>query len=184
MDWIVHGILQARILEWVAIPFSRGSSQPRGQTRVSYIAGRFFTSWAHKGSPRILEWVAYPFSSRSSQPRNRTRVSCIADRFFTNWTFQGGGGGFTIIFRLFISNIWFERLHTSSGAGTRRWSFKKPFGMCGQFLSCLHLELIMQCCVYLQCICIFSTWTIQIRLPCFFGGEALAPRKALLALPW
>ena len=37
----VHGILQARILEWVATPFSRGSSQPRGQPRVSYISGRF-----------------------------------------------------------------------------------------------------------------------------------------------
>jgi len=38
----VHGILQARIPEWVSIPFFRGSSQPRGQTRVLYIAGRFF----------------------------------------------------------------------------------------------------------------------------------------------
>ena len=38
-----HGILQARILEWVAIPFSRGSSQPRHQTQVSNIASRFFT---------------------------------------------------------------------------------------------------------------------------------------------
>ena len=37
MDHIVHGILQARILEWVAVPFSRGSSQPRGRTQVSYI---------------------------------------------------------------------------------------------------------------------------------------------------
>ena len=42
----VHGILQARILEWVAISFSRGSSRPRYQTRVSCIAGRFFTIWA------------------------------------------------------------------------------------------------------------------------------------------
>ena len=40
----VHGILQARILEWVAFPFSRGSSQPRNQTQVSCIAGRFFTN--------------------------------------------------------------------------------------------------------------------------------------------
>ena len=44
MDYTVHGIFQARILEWVAIPFSRGSSQPRVQTQVSYIAGGFFTS--------------------------------------------------------------------------------------------------------------------------------------------
>ena len=44
--YTVNGILQARILEWVAIPFSRGSSQPRDWTQVSHIAGRFFTSWA------------------------------------------------------------------------------------------------------------------------------------------
>ena len=46
MDYTAHEILQARILEWVAIPFSRGSSQPRDQTQVSRIAGGFFTSWA------------------------------------------------------------------------------------------------------------------------------------------
>ena len=46
MDYTIHGILQARILEWVAFPFSRGSSQPRGQIQVSLIAGRFFISWA------------------------------------------------------------------------------------------------------------------------------------------
>ena len=47
-DSSVHGILQARILEWVAVPFSRGSSQSRDQTQVSHIAGRFFTIWATK----------------------------------------------------------------------------------------------------------------------------------------
>ena len=46
LDYTVHGILQARILEWVAFPFSRGSSQPRDRTQVSHIAGRFFTSRA------------------------------------------------------------------------------------------------------------------------------------------
>ena len=50
----VHGILQARILEWVAIPFSRGSSQCRNQTLVSFIAGRFFTILSHEGSPLSL----------------------------------------------------------------------------------------------------------------------------------
>ena len=44
--WTVHGILQARILEWVAFPFSREFSQPRDWTQVSHIAGKFFTSWA------------------------------------------------------------------------------------------------------------------------------------------
>ena len=42
----VHGILQGRTLEWVAIPFSRGSSQPRDWIPISCIAGRFFTVWA------------------------------------------------------------------------------------------------------------------------------------------
>ena len=42
----VHGILQVRILEWVAIPFPRRSSQPRDQTQVSWNAGGFFTIWA------------------------------------------------------------------------------------------------------------------------------------------
>ena len=50
MDYIVHGILQARILVWVAFPFSRGSSQPRDQTQVFYNAGRFFTSRATRES--------------------------------------------------------------------------------------------------------------------------------------
>ena len=44
MDYTVHGILQVRILEWVAFPFSRGSSQARDRTQVSHIAGGFFTS--------------------------------------------------------------------------------------------------------------------------------------------
>jgi len=46
MDCRVHGNLQVRILEWVAFPFSRGSSQPRDRTQVSHIAERFFTRWA------------------------------------------------------------------------------------------------------------------------------------------
>ena len=46
MGYIAHGILQARILEWIAFPFSRGSSQPRDRTQVSHTAGGFLTSWA------------------------------------------------------------------------------------------------------------------------------------------
>ena len=47
----VHGILQTRILEWIAIPFSRGSSRPRDWTQVSFIVGRFFTIWATREAP-------------------------------------------------------------------------------------------------------------------------------------
>ena len=79
------GILQDRILEWVAIPFSKGSSQLRNRTQVSCIAGEFFYSLSQQGSPRILAWVTYPFARGSSWSRNQTRVSCIAGGFFTSW---------------------------------------------------------------------------------------------------
>ena len=72
----VHGILQARILEWVAIPFSRGSSQPRDWTQVSCLAGRFFTSWATREAQGY--WRGWPIPSW-------TGVSCIAGGFFTDW---------------------------------------------------------------------------------------------------
>ena len=104
----VHGILQARIPEWVAIPFSRGSSWPRDQTRAFCIASHqgslfmikvkvkslshvrlFVTPWtvAYQAPPsmgfsRQECWSGLPFPSPRkvppSQPRNRTRVSCIA----------------------------------------------------------------------------------------------------------
>ena len=48
----VHGILQARILEWVVIPFFRGSSCPKNWTRVSFIAGKFVIVWAITCSQR------------------------------------------------------------------------------------------------------------------------------------
>ena len=51
----VHGILQARILEWVAISFSRGSSQVRDWTQVSCLAGTFFTVWATKKANKWWE---------------------------------------------------------------------------------------------------------------------------------
>ena len=53
-EFSVLEILQARILEWVAIPFSRGSSRPRGGTQVSSIVGRFFTVLATREAHRAL----------------------------------------------------------------------------------------------------------------------------------
>ena len=111
----VLGILQARILEWVAIFSSRGSSWPRDSTRISCIAGRLFTIWATRESEsevaqscptvcdpmdcsllwdssihgifqaRVLEWVAISFCRGSSWPRDRTWVSRIVGRRFTIW---------------------------------------------------------------------------------------------------
>ena len=59
MDYRVHGILQARILEWVTFPFFRGSSQPRDQTRVPRIAGRFFISWDIREAPCLVYTCLY-----------------------------------------------------------------------------------------------------------------------------
>ena len=68
---VVHGILQARILEWVALPFSRGlgSSWLRNRTGVSCTAGGFFTSWATK-SPEVNH-------KRPEKIWNRDKTSCI-----------------------------------------------------------------------------------------------------------
>ena len=88
MVYTVYGILQARILERVAFPFSRGSSQPQGSNTGLLRCGPVLYQQSHKGSPRVLGWVAYPFSRGSSWPKNWTRVSCIAGRFFINWTIR------------------------------------------------------------------------------------------------
>ena len=79
MDYTVHGILRARILEWVALPFSRGSSQPRDRTQVSHIAGRFLPA-EPQGKPKNtglgrLSLLQQIFLTQES---NR--------EFFTNWT--------------------------------------------------------------------------------------------------
>ena len=58
----VQGIFQARVLEWIAISFSRGSSQPRDWTRVSHTAGRRFTIWASRGR-EFSPWIKQLFNS-------------------------------------------------------------------------------------------------------------------------
>ena len=65
----VHGILQARILEWVAVPFSRGSSQPRDQTQVSHIAGGFFISWATREALNL-------FFRKWSESKKKSKMIC------------------------------------------------------------------------------------------------------------
>ena len=68
----VHGILvQARMLKWVAIPFSRASSWHKDWTRVPHLAGEFFTGWATKAAPTLLHGIG---SVRSSQQRALCRA--------------------------------------------------------------------------------------------------------------
>ena len=65
-----HGTLQARILEWVAIPFSRGSSRPRDPTWVFHVAGRFFILSEPPGKPQLL--------SPNNSPRKYVSRSLVA----------------------------------------------------------------------------------------------------------
>ena len=66
MDYTVHGILQARILEWLAFAISRRSSQSRDRTQVSRIAGRFLTSSATREAQEY--WSGQPIPSPEDLP--------------------------------------------------------------------------------------------------------------------
>ena len=74
--WNSPGILQARTLEWVVFPFSRGSSQPRDGTQVSQIAGRFFTSWTTREAQEY--WSGYPFPSPGDLPNSGIKMGSPA----------------------------------------------------------------------------------------------------------
>ena len=93
MDYTVHRILQARILEWVAFPFSRGSSQPRDRTQVSCIAGRFFTSWAAREAQEYLEvntvtiWDHPPGVGVGCILTWEDDCVCVLNRFSCVWLF-------------------------------------------------------------------------------------------------
>ena len=85
-SWTIKS--RPEFLEWVAFPFSRGSSQFRDQTRCSAVRSESFNQLSYQGTLGVLEQVAYSFSSRSFWPRNWTGVSCITGGFFTNWTIR------------------------------------------------------------------------------------------------
>ena len=91
MDYIVHGILQARILERVAFPFSRRSSWPRNRARVFCTAGRFFANWAIRKAHPISQMILYnsapqsPASTTHNQREHRCHRSWAAPAFSTEW---------------------------------------------------------------------------------------------------
>ena len=100
----LYGILQARILEWVAIPFPRGSSQPRNWTQVSCNAGRFFTSWATREAQYspifrlctflfLAEWLFKIKDMKLASPdqRNNTIVKLLQIDIAKcwQWTLEG-----------------------------------------------------------------------------------------------
>ena len=79
----VHGIFQARLLEWIAISFSRGSSRPRNWTQVSQIAGRRFTDWA----TRAEAWTQVNLSPEENwnYSPGLGQVYALCFWFFPNW---------------------------------------------------------------------------------------------------
>ena len=91
MAFAVHGILQARILDWVAFPFSRESSQPRDQTQVSHIAGRFFTSWATREAQEY--WSGWPIPSPGIFPIQELNQGLLhCRRVLYQLSYQGSRG--------------------------------------------------------------------------------------------
>ena len=112
----VHGTLQARILEWVATPFSRGSSWPGDRTQISCTAGRLFTIWATREAPKcwgrtlsllspsseIYQWANEDTTREGPQSahfRFLIPSSCCIDYYHRRWYFQhffsGGEGSYT-----------------------------------------------------------------------------------------
>ena len=88
MDYTVHGILQARILEWVAVPFSRRSSQHRDRTQGSRMAGRFFTSWITREAQEY--WSGWPIPSPGDLPNPGIKPGSPASRAdFNQLSYQG-----------------------------------------------------------------------------------------------
>ena len=84
----IHGIFQARVLEWIAISFFRGPSRPRNQTQVSRIAGRRFNLWATREAPReeltgihllISFWLQVPKKEKWAL-KSRSDLSKIAKK--------------------------------------------------------------------------------------------------------
>ena len=86
MDLIVHGLLQARILQWVAFPFSRDLPNPGIKPRSPTLQEDSLP--AEQGKPKNTGVGSLSLFRRSSRPRNRTRISCIAGGFFNNWAFR------------------------------------------------------------------------------------------------
>ena len=119
-------ILQARILEWVACPFSRGSSWPRNPTGVSCIAGWFFTSWVtreahykwihthththtHLFIPGFIKvYIFTPYSDEWNLPLDILSISCIWNEFETL-----SGSTVNMLTRHIIMHVWQNFINTS-----------------------------------------------------------------------
>ena len=89
--YTVHGNLQARILEWAAVPFSKGSSQPRDRTQVSHISLALQADSLPaepQGKPKNTGVGSLSLFQQILLTQDSNWISCIADRFFTNWAIR------------------------------------------------------------------------------------------------
>ena len=90
MSYTVHGILPAKILEWVVFPFSRGSSQPKDRTPVSRIAGGFFTSWATREAQEKKTYCFF-FNKCISRCKHCPFLVSLIIYFCLCWVFVAAG---------------------------------------------------------------------------------------------
>ena len=101
MNYTVHGILQARIVEWVDFPFYRGPSQPRDGTQVSYTAGRFFTKMKYVLYEILFFFFPHIYHTLFSQLKDSFPVFKVLPCYF-----------FFLVFGLFLCFSDFQ-LHTN-----------------------------------------------------------------------
>ena len=158
MGYIVHGVLQARILEWVAFPFFRGCSQPRDRTQVSCIIGRFF-QLSSKGSPNQLtvrqpkEWYpgwVWPNPVNLLQGVRAVVWAPGSSFLEDNFSTDGGVGGFGddsralhLLHNLFL--LFVHQLHLRS-SGIRPRRLARAVGTLfhwSQEANCLVVEVAM-----------------------------------------
>ena len=128
----IHGVLQARILEWVAISFSRVSSQPRNWIQVSCTAGRFFTNWAMREHVMSFSYKSkifdlFPF--------------CII-RVTSNYTINNSSQIGNVSFSYWLFNLSLYHKHQNLEYGpVRIWSFFGCMYRFGQIIKCFIFQI-------------------------------------------
>ena len=127
--YTVHGILQARKLEWVAFPFFPTQWSNPGLPHCRQVLYQL----SHQGNPRILRVGSLSLLSGSSWPRNWNGVSCTADGFFTSWATREAHNISDIVDPC---NTWMEWVFRGGGKRTGSWTHVEVES---DFLLCLSV---------------------------------------------
>ena len=140
----VHGILQARILEWVAIPFSSGSFRPRDRTQVSCIAGGFFTDWATREAPLKSGFFSY------HKENMKNSLWCLGHPLFYTIRYQLFYTIRDVRLILKLLYISIECWHTTDSLNNYFWHFFWEYrGDKDSFLPNFHF--LLKCMIILHC---------------------------------